>query len=396
VKLFIGLLILALAAACSGGTSTVDSPPASAAQPAAPAAPEFDTMDYRIRVATVADHLEYPYSMTFLPDSDLLLTEMPGRVRLIRDGKLLPDPVATVPGVHHDKASKGLMDIALHPKFAENHFVYLTYNKAGEKGVTEVVARGVFDGSKLTDIKDVFVADAWTVAMGRQNSRIAFGRDGMLYMTVSVGGGGPQTARAQQMTDHAGKILRLRDDGSVPPDNPFVGRAGYRPEIFSYGHQNIHALVVNPETGDLWGIEHGDEANIIRAGGNYGWPYVSVGGSGGASGTPQPTMPKPPNIKLEDPYIEWKTPDIHPTGLAFYTADKFPKWKESIFVGGLSTEQLHRTALTKDGAGVQENLFSKFGQWLRDVKQGPDGLIYFTTYDDPDAPGRVMRIEPVS
>jgi glucose/arabinose dehydrogenase len=371
-----------LVAACSRGTS-------------APDAPVFDTMEYQIRVATVADGLEYPYSMVFLPDGGLLVTEMPGRLRLIRDGKLMPEPIGGMPEVHHDGASKGLMDIALHPKFAENHLIYFTFNRAGEKGVTEIVARGVFDGTKLTGVRDVFVADAWATAMGRQNSRIAFGRDGMLYMTVSVGGAGPQTARAQKMDDHAGKILRLRDDGTVPPDNPFVGRAGYRPEIFTYGHQNIHALVVNPETGDLWGIEHGDEANILKAGRNYGWPYVSVGGSGGASATPKPTLPKPAGIKLEEPYIEWKTPDIHPTGLAFYTADKFPKWKGSIFVGGLSTEQLHRTALTKDGAGVQENLFSKFGQWLRDVKQGPDGLIYFTTYDDPDAPGRVMRIEPV-
>src|SRR5262245_41539973 len=138
MKLLIGVLIFALTAGCTGATSTVDSPSATSSQPAASAAPEFDTWEYRIRVVTVADNLEYPYSMTFLPDGGLLFTEMPGRVRLIRDGKLLPDPVATIPGVHHDKASKGLMDIALHPKFAENHFVYITYNKSGEKGVTEI------------------------------------------------------------------------------------------------------------------------------------------------------------------------------------------------------------------------------------------------------------------
>ncbi len=390
---FVAALILTLAAACSPGSSAPENPPAAAA--ADPAAPVFDTMEYRIRLVTVADGLAYPYSMAFLPDGGLLVTEMPGRLRLIREGKLLPEPIGGIPEVHQDGASKGLMDIALHPKFAENHLVYFTFNRAGEKGVTEVVARGVFDGTKLTGVKDVFVADAWAMTMGRQNSRIAFGRDGMLYMTVSVGGAGPQAARAQKMDDHAGKVLRLRDDGTVPPDNPFVGRAGYRPEIFTYGHQNIHALVVNPETGDLWGVEHGDEANILRAGGNYGWPYVSVGGTGGASATPKPTMAKPAGIKLEEPYIAWKTPDIHPSGLAFYTADKFPKWKGSVILGGLSTEQVHRTALTKDGAGVRENLFSKIGQWVRDVKQGPDGFVYITTYDDPDAPGRVMRIEPV-
>jgi glucose/arabinose dehydrogenase len=196
------------------------------------------------------------------------------------------------------------------------------------------------------------------------------------------------------MNDLAGKTLRLRDDGTVPPDNPFVGRAGHRPEIFSYGHQNVHALVAHPETGEIWGIEHGDEANILKPGGNYGWPYVSVGGSGGASGTPEPAFPLPPGLTLVAPRVEWKTPDIHPTGMAFYTADRFPKWKGSIFVGGLSTEQLHRTALTADGTGARENLFSKIGHWLRDVRQGPDGLIYFTTYDDPDPAGTVRRVEP--
>jgi glucose/arabinose dehydrogenase len=306
---------------------------------------------------------------------------MPGRLRLIRDGVLQPEPIAGIPEVYHSGASKGLMDIALHPKFAENRLIYFTYNKSGEKGVTEVLARGVYDGTQLTDVKDVFVADAWAVTDGRQNSRITYAPDGTLYMTGSAGGGSG-LPRAQQLHDHAGKILRIREDGSVPEGNPFIGRSGYRPEIYTYGHQNIHAITIHPETGEAWSIEHGDEANILKPGGNYG------------VGLPEDSSP-PSGVEVTEPHLFWREPDIHPSGMAFYTGDRFPNWKGNLFIGGLRTEQIHRVAFTADGPGVRENLFSNIGQWVRDVRQAPDGLIYFTTYDDPDAPGRVMRIEPV-
>lgn len=215
------------------------------------ATPAYDTKEYKIRVTTVADGLSYPYCLAFLPDGNILVTEMNGKLRLIRNGVLTSDPIGGIPMVLPDAPSHGLMDIALHPNYAKNHLIYFSYNKPGEKGVTEAVARGTFDGKQLTGVKDIFVADAWSKTKGRQNSRIAFGRDGMLYMTVSVGG---EILRAQDMKDHAGKVLRLRDDGSVPPDNPYVGKDGYRPEIFTNGHGNIHGLAIRPETGEAWNM----------------------------------------------------------------------------------------------------------------------------------------------
>ena len=390
---FGAVLFFTLAVGCTPGAPEAENPQEVAADPEAQI---FDTMEYRVRVLTVADGLSYPYSMAFLPDGDMLCTEMEGRLRLIRDGELQPAPISGTPEVYHSDASKGLMDVALHPNFSENNLVYLTYNIAGEDGSSMALGRGTFDGTELNDFEELFVADAWAMTMGRQNSRIVFAPDGMLYMTVSVGGGGPQTVRAQQMDNHAGKILRLRDDGTPAPDNPFVGRDGFRPEIFTYGHQNVHGLVVHPETGDVWDLEHGDEANILRPGGNYGWPYTSVGGSGSAAGgTPVPILPRPEGVELTEGQITWRTPDIHPTGMMFYTGNRFPLWNGNLFVGGLATQQLHRVRFAPDGTDVRENLFSNIGEWLRDVKQGPDGLIYFSSYSHPDAPGRIRRIEPL-
>ena len=353
---------------------------------------EFYTREYRIQVVTVADGLRYPYSMAFLPDGDVLFTEMEGQLRLIRDGVLESEPIAGVPAVYHDGPQKGLMDIALHPDFEANNWVYLTYNVARDDGFsTSVLGRGVFDGTGLNDFDELFVADAWAMSRGRQNARLTFARDGFLYMTV--GGGGEQ---AQEMDAHAGKIVRLQDDGTPAPGNPFLGREGYLPEIFTIGHQNVHGLVVHPETGDVWDLEHGDEANILRPGGNYGWPYASNGGGGSGGGMPTPFLPPPDGVELLEGHVLWSTPDIHPTGLMFYTGDRFPAWQGSLFVGGLRTEQLHRVGFDENGnVRIMENLFSNIGQWLRDVRQGPDGLIYFSSYAEPDAAGQIRRIEPV-
>ena len=379
---FVAVLIFAFVAGCNAGTSTPEAAPAAASVDAS--APIYETMEYRIRLATVVDGLTYPYCFAFLPDGSILLTEMGGRLRLIRDGKLMPDPVTGTPEVYSNAPSHGLMDIALHPEFAENHLVYLSYNKSGEKGVTEAVARGVFDGTKLTDVKDVFVADAWAKTNGRQNSRIAFAPDGSLYMTGSVGG---KIDRAQDMKDHAGKVLRIRDDGTVPDDNPFVRRAGYRPEIFTYGHQNIHGLIIRPETSELWGMEHGDEANILKKGGNYGWPYKNDG-----QGTSTQTLPAPAGVELTSAYVSWD-PQRRVSGMMFYTGDRFPKWKNNLFLGTLNNEQIHRVVLGQSGAEAREDLFTRAGLQVRDVRQGPDGLIYFTSFEEA-GPGRLMRIEP--
>ncbi len=350
---------------------------------AGPAAKVFDTKDYRIRVVPVAEGLSHAYSMAFLPNGDMLVTEEDRGLRVIRGGKLLPEPIPGTPEVFKE-GQGGLMDLALHPRFRENNLLYFTYNKAGEQGVTIAVGRGKFDGTRLTEVRDVLVSDAWSKSTGHLSSRIAFGRDGMLYMTVTVRS---ETERAQKGADHAGKILRIRDDGTVPPDNPFAGRAGYRAEIFTLGHRNQHGIAVHPETGEIWEIEHGDEANILKPGLNYGWPYQTPGGEGGG----QPIGPPPRGLGIVAPRIGWN-PSLGVSGMMFYTGDKFPKWKNNLFVGGSRTMGVTRIALAQGGSDVREDLFN-IGERIRDVRQGPDGLIYFIT--DADS-GAVMRIEPAS
>jgi len=222
--------------------------------------------------------LNQPWSMAFLPDGAILVTERPGRLRIVRNGVLDSNPVAGVPQVKA-RGLGGLMDLALHPRFAENKFVYFTYQKpvpsaADNAAGIITLARGRWDGNALADVHDLFSA-----VQGGTASRIVFGRDGMVYMTIGVGDP-PEAERAQNPNDLAGKVLRLRDDGTVPPDNPFVGRAGYRPEIYTLGHRNALGLAVNPETGAVWECENGpnggDEVNILQAGKNYGWPVVAT------------------------------------------------------------------------------------------------------------------------
>lgn len=356
------------------GTSAQDRP-LGAASAAAPIPGTFDTAHYRIRVVPVVEGLAVPYSFAFLPDGSMLVTELyEGRLRLVRGHSLVPEPIRGVPQVESKMGEGGLMDVALHPRFAENKLVYFTYNKPGERGATMALARGVFDGAQLTGVRDIFVADAWSKREGQLSSRMAFARDGMLYMTVSHRG---EAARAQDLNDHAGKVLRLRDDGTSPSDNPFVGRAGHRPEIFTYGHRNPHGIAVHPKTGEVWQQEHGsgeqrdERVNILRPGANYGW---------GAAG----------NAKVQEPYMTWPRPSLSPHGLMFYTGNKFPRWQNSLFVGSGSFEGVHRVVMGENGPTAREFLFMKIGRLTRDVRQGPDGLIYFTT----DDPGAIMRIEP--
>ena len=261
-------MIVSLTTACSEAEGPVlESPPADVGAQA------FDTTHYPIRLVTIAEGLSYPYSLVFLPDGDILVTQMNGRVRIIRNGVLAPDPVGVVPDVHVVEGSGGLMDIALHPDFAENSLIYFTYNKPGEGGSTNALARGTFDGTELTNVTDVFVSDAWGMRDGNLSSRMAFAPDSTLYMAISHHG---LQDRAQEPGDHLGKLLRLNDDGTAPEDNPFVGRAGYRPEIFTMGHRNFHGVAIHPETGEPWTQEHGDEVNHNIAGANYGWPYLGL------------------------------------------------------------------------------------------------------------------------
>lgn len=373
-----------------------DAPPAGARQapfprvqplPPPDAPREFQTLAQPIRVVPVVKGLAAPWSIAFLPNGDMLVTEKVGRLRIVRSGVLDLQPIAGVPQVFA-MGQGGLLEVALHPRFTENRLIYLTYSKLGERGNTSALARGRFDGSTLSDVRDIFVADAWSNGTAHFGSKIAFGRDGMLYMTV---GERNDRTRAQDTSHHAGKVLRLRDDGTVPPDNPFVGRADFRPEIYSYGHRNLQGLTVHPETGALWETEHGpqggDELNLIQAGKNYGWPVVTFGREySGDIITNQPWREG-----MEQPVTVW-VPSIALSGMVFYTGDRLPGWKGNLFVGGLAGLQLQRVVFAAGGPRGRESLLTDLKLRIRDVRQGPDGLLYVATDANPE--GVILRIEP--
>ena len=351
---------------------------------------EFHTAEGQdIRVVVVARGLVHPWSLAFLPDGGLLVTERPGRLRIVRDGVLDRRPLAGVPTVR-DMGLSGLMDVALHPRFAENHYVYLTYTKpVGDEQATLALARGRFEGGALTDVRDIFVASPGTGGA----SRIAFGLDGSLFMTTGGGGGNG----AQDPNSYAGKVLRLRDDGTVPSDNPFVGRAGYKPEVYSLGHRSSLGLAVQPGTGDVWQNENGpnggDEINIIRPGRNYGWPVVSYGRT--YQGPKQSEQPW--REGFEQPIVFW-VPSIAVSGMTFYTGNRLPKWKGDVFVGGMRTGEipgtghLERILFNEKMEELRrESLLAEMRQRIRDVRQGPDELLYLLTDADD---GGVLRIEP--
>ncbi len=337
-----------------------------------------------IRVRVLVRGLERPWSMAFVDERTMLVTERAGRLRVVRDDVLDPEPVRGVPEVHAQGFS-GLLDVMLHPDFADNRFVYLSYSKPMNDFSVIAVARGVWNGRELVDTHDVFVSD---VGGG---SRLAFGGDGMLY--VSTGGGD----RAQDLSTLGGKVLRLTPEGGIPPDNPFVGLEGHRPEVFTLGHRNTLGLARHPGTGRIWQVEMGpnggDEVNILVPGGNYGWPEVSLGRA-----YPGPWHSE--NFQLEgmiDPVIYW-TPSVSTSGIAFYTADRLPRWTGDVFVGGMrygeipGTGRLERILINQDLQELRrESLLVDLRQRIRDVRQGLDGLLYLAT--DEDA-GAVLRIEP--
>lgn len=351
----------------------------------------------KIRVVVLTKELMHPWGLAFLPDGSMLVTERPGRLRLIRDGRLLAEPIAGVPPVRA-VAFDGLMDVAVHPRFAENRWIYLTYAKAtAETRVTTTLLRARFDGTALVDAKDIFVVkpDA------NGTSRIAFGPDGMLYMTVQ----GAVGNRAQNPNDIAGKILRLRDDGSVPPDNPFVGRPDHRPEVFTLGHRSNVGIAVHPESGAIWTTENGpnggDEINVLAAGKNYGWPVVSYGRQYRGPWVTEVQW----RASMEQPLLFWM-PSIAASGLAFYTGDRFPAWKGNVFVGAMRTGEVPRTGFIErivfNARGEEmrrEALLTELKKRFRDVRQGSDGLLYALAEDEMlvnEGEGAVLRIEPAS
>ena len=350
----------------------------------------------------------HPWALAFLPDGDVLVTELGGQLRIIRDGVLDPSPIAGVPQANVRAWRAGVMDVAVHPRYADNRFIYLTYSKtmpepptgsAGERpgaATTVTLARARFEGgAALTAVEDIFVSDARCGTACA--SRIAFARDGTIIMTIGM----PRGDQPQNPATHGGKVLRLNDDGTVPRDNPFVGRPGYRPEIYALGIRNAVGLFVHPETGEIWETEHGpmggDEINIIRPGRNYGWPVISYGR--GYANQPIGSGERQRD-GMEEPFLFW-SPSPAVSGIAVYTGDRFPAWKGNIFVGAmgagshLGARQLHRIVLNRAGFPQRAGnwtMLHELKRRIRDVKQGPDGLLYLTV----DATeGAVLRLEPV-
>ena len=357
-----------------------------------------------LRVSVVARGLTYPWGLAFLPDGSALVTERLGAVRVIKEGALDSNPLSGVPEVFTGTALAGLMDVAVHPTFSENQWVYLTYSKPTANGSTVALARGRLEGHTLSDVRDIFVSDADGAAAGA--SRLLFADDGTLYMSVGGAFGGRRPS-AQDPASHVGKVLRLRDDGTVPDDNPFVGRTGYRPEVFSLGHRNPMGMAIHPDTGALWASEHapmgGDEVNIILPGRNYGWPVVSYS----REYTGQRIADRPWREGLEQPEIVW-IPSIAPSGLLFYTGDRFPAWHGDLFVGSLMIGRVERTGhlerIKFNAQGLEQRrewLLADLRRRIRDVTQGPDGLIYVLTagsflgVDPTRGEAALLRIEPI-
>jgi aldose sugar dehydrogenase len=356
-----------------------------------PATPvRFPTAEgQNIQVVTLVRDLKRPWSLAFVAPETMLITERDGQLRVVRGGKLDPQPVAGLPEILAARLT-GLMDLALHPDFATNSYVYFSYNKPiGADDSALAIGRGRWDGKALTGTTDVFVAGTDTGGV----SRLTFGGDGMLYMSL---GGGGQTL-PQDTNSHAGKVLRLMPEGGVPADNPFVGRPGYKPEIFTLGHRNTLGLAAHPGTGRIWQLEMGpnggDELNLLEPGGNYGWPLVSFGRT-------YPGPRQSPQLQREgfiDAAVFW-VPSISTSGLAFYTGDRLPKWKGDVFVGGMrygeipNTGRLERILFNENMEELRrEPLLLELRQRIRDVRQGPDGLLYLLTdYDD----GALLRVEP--
>jgi glucose/arabinose dehydrogenase len=354
-----------------------------------PDAPQtVDTTGVALRVTPLVKGLATPWSLAFLPNGDMLITEKAGKLRIVRGGTLDPQPVAGTPEVFA-VGQGGLLEVAVHPNFAQNQFVYLTYSKGKDKEGTTALARGRFDGKALVDVKDILVTDNWNVGGIHFGSKLAFGKDGLLYMSV---GERNDRVRAQNTNSHGGKMLRLKDDGTVPPDNPFVGKTGYKPEIFSYGHRNIQGLAIHPDTGAVWETEHGpqggDELNMVEAGKNYGWPVITYGRE--YSG--EIISAQPAKEGMEQPFASW-SPSPGFSGMVIYSSDKFPGWKGQFFLGALAGLGVWRVGLNDRGLAGRELMLNSLRQRIRDVRQGPDGFLYLVVDANP---GGILKVEPAA
>ncbi|MFM2123938.1 MAG: hypothetical protein RL328_389 [Acidobacteriota bacterium] len=350
----------------------------------------FDTAEqHKIKVTVMTKALASPFGMAFLPGGNILISERPGRLRIVRDGVLDPRPIEGLPKINA-RANAGLYDFVLHPQYAQNQWLYFAFSKPGEGNLSAtVLAKAKLQGNALTQVQELYSTEMGTNVGG---SRLAFTQDGKILMTTPAAG---DIQKAQDPNSAYGKILRLNDDGTIPRDNPFVGRAGYRAEIYSMGHRDHLGLIVHP-SGAIFNAEHGpnggDEVNLIKAGANYGWPEISFGRQYDGSRIP------PTKEGMEIPQIVW-VPSIGPSGILFYTGDKFPAWKNNLFVGSARYGEirgfghLERVVLNDKFEDVRrERLLDDLHQRFRDVRQGPDGLIYALTDQEV---GALLKIEPV-
>jgi glucose/arabinose dehydrogenase len=373
------VLAAGLTSACAGGAAAQDG---------------MQTSDQEtFRVTTLADGLDHPWGMAFLPEEGpggggLLITERAGRLNLFKDGSL--QRVSGLPENIVVRGQGGLLDVALHPDFADNGWVYLSYaGEAGGEAGTEV-ARARLEGTTLIDVMVIFSAHPKTPGSAHYGGRLLFDRAGQLY--IALGDRRNYMQEAQKLSSHLGGVIRVNDDGSVPDDNPFVGDGDALPEIFTYGHRNVQGMTLHPATGAVWTHEHGprggDEVNILKAGANYGWPAITYGiDYSGAIISEKTQAPG-----MEQPVVYW-VPSIAPSGMAFYQGDLFPEWRGDLFVGALAGRHLRRLELDGDRVTGQEELLADLGERIRDVETGPDGYLYLLT----DATnGRLLRLEPAA
>jgi glucose/arabinose dehydrogenase len=347
----------------------------------------FSSEKLEFSVAKVVQGLAHPWGMAFLPNGDILITERIGRLRVVRNGELDPLPVVGVPKVALG-GQGGLLDIVLHPQFSENRIIFLAYAGPGNGGKGTEVARARFVDGRLIDLETILVVKPKTPGGRHFGSRILFGPDGYLYVTTGERG---IKNRAQDLSDLAGKVIRITENGQVPPDNPFVGQSSVRPEIYTYGNRNPQGLALHPYTDQIWEAEHGpkggDEINLLLPGSNYGWPVISYGRSyaGGkiGEGTSKAGMAQP---------LRYWVPSISPSGMTFYAGKQFPLWHGNLFLGALSGRALVRLEI--DGTEIvhEERLLEGLGERIRDVRQGPKGHLYLLT----DASnGALLRLDPI-
>lgn len=342
---------------------------------------------------TVIEGLEHPWAMVWLPNGEILITERPGRLRVVREGKLDPKAIAGVPEVFA-VGQGGLLDVAIHPQFAQNRWIYLTYAHGDREANRTRVARAVYDGASLRDVRVIFEVSQAKTGSQHFGSRLLWLPDGTLLVAIGDGGNPPlQLAgdlirkQSQNLQSHLGKIIRINDDGSLPKDNPFAGS-----KIWSYGHRNIQGISFDPMTKRVWATEHGakggDELNLIEKGKNYGWPVVSASQE---YGTNNPVSGERYRPGLIDPKTIW-TPAIAPSGLVFYTGNRFPNWQGNLFAGGLVSRDIRRLEMDKSGEIINQEAIP-IGQRVRDVRQSPDGFLYLLT---DEGNGQLIRLEPPS